>query len=205
MDVAGLRGSHYSSDFFPAGTFHWTPSLRSGFDMPHLCGIIWLTHYFIFPFSPFEFTEKTTKMNAAEYHSILCHSPDARIVVICVNSRTQSCHRATRHESSTCQENLFDFDKKTKKEKKRKNRKFETKISKRNLFFNFNFLFSYLVAGGECHRLIIYSLRISYVILCTLILYMNAEAEYPGSFRLRHVPSWRRQPATKEAIKKPRY
>lgn len=96
--------------FFSAGTFHWIQAAL----MPHLCGIIWLAHYFIFPFSPFEFTEKTTKMNAAEYNSILCHSTDARIVVICVNSRIQSCHRATRHESSTCQENLFDFDQKNK-------------------------------------------------------------------------------------------
>ena len=69
----------------------------------------------------------------------------------------KSCHRATRHESSTCQRNLFDFrpENKTKSTKKKK----KLILKMRNLFWIFvpfifiqNCLTCYLVADGKCHR-----------------------------------------------------
>jgi hypothetical protein len=65
----------------------------------------------------------------------------------------KSCHRATRHESSTCQRNLFDFRPENKTKKQKKNKKFNSRDEKLVLnFFTFYFyskLFDFL---SRCWR-----------------------------------------------------
>lgn len=180
--------------FFPAGAFRWTPSLSSGFDASSI------RNHFAGSLFSFSLPRLSSQRKPQEDECWI----DFNSVSLAWRKNRRDLRQQPHTILSSCNPTrIVNLSKKLVRFRP-KSWKFETKISKGEPVFNFDFLFSYLVAGGECHRHNNTHVPcISLIILCTLILY-ERRRNIRDLFRLRHVPCWHRRPATKEAIKKPK-